>query len=188
LSDLDERMIERYLRRRAKKQSIQPGDGAALKRLLSVLRDARAIAPAAVPPITAQEQIFGEFGDYLQKERGLVPTSIIRHKPHIHRFLREICPSGASDLDKIRLDTVARYIERHAWDGSATYGRAMCFSLRAFLRYLHHRGLNPVALADCAPAIRQWKLSSLPTYLYAAQVQKVLDACDRRGDGTTPYS
>jgi hypothetical protein len=40
LTDLDERMVERYLRYRGGKQSIQPGDRAALKRWLSVLRDA----------------------------------------------------------------------------------------------------------------------------------------------------
>ena len=47
LTDLDERMVERYLRYRGGKQSIQPGDRAALKRWLSVLRDAGSIAPAA---------------------------------------------------------------------------------------------------------------------------------------------
>jgi len=54
LTDLDERRVERYLRYRAGKHSIQPGDRAALKRLLSVLRDADAIALAAPPPITPQ--------------------------------------------------------------------------------------------------------------------------------------
>ncbi|MGH7083279.1 MAG: hypothetical protein ACREFV_12500, partial [Acetobacteraceae bacterium] len=54
LTDLDERMAGRYLRQRARKQSIQPGDRAALKRLLSVLRDAGMIAPAAPPPITPE--------------------------------------------------------------------------------------------------------------------------------------
>ena len=54
----------------------------------------------------------------------------------------------------------------------------MCWSLRAFLRYLHHRGLNPLAMAGCVPSIRQWKLVSLPTYLSTAQVQKVLHGCD----------
>ena len=38
LTDLDERIIERYLRHRAGKQSIQPGDQAALRRLLSARR------------------------------------------------------------------------------------------------------------------------------------------------------
>jgi site-specific recombinase XerD len=179
LVDLDERMVERYLRHRAAKQSIQPGDRAALKRLLSVLRDAGTIAAAALPPITSQDQIFAEFGSYLRRERGLVPKSIIRHLPAIRRFLHELCPAGASDLGKISREEVIRYIERHARHRSAASGKSMCWSLRAFLRYLHHRGLNPLALAGSVPSIRQWRLASLPTYLSASQVQKVLDSCDR---------
>jgi hypothetical protein len=179
LTDLDEGMIERYLLHRAGKQLIQPGDRAALKRLLSVLRDAGTIRPATLPPITPQDQIFEEFSDYLRRERGLAPKSIIRHLPIIRRFLREVCPAGAGDLGKISQEDVTRYIERHARDWSAVYGKAMCWSLRAFLRYLHHRGLNPLALAGCVPSIRRWRLASLPTYLSAAQVQKVLDGCGR---------
>jgi site-specific recombinase XerD len=179
LTDLDEHMVARYVRHRARKQSIQPGDRAALKRLLSVLRDAGMIAPAGPPPITPQDQIFEEFSNYLRSERGLAPKSVIRHLPVIRRFLREVCPAGASDLDKIGQEDVIRYIERHARDWSTDSGKAMCWSLRAFLRYLHHRGLNPLSLAGCVPSIRRWKLGSLPTYLSAAQVRKVLDSCDR---------
>jgi site-specific recombinase XerD len=179
LADLDEGTVERYLRRRARKQSIQPGDRAALKRLLSVLRGAGTIAPAALPPITPQDQIFAEFGDYLIRERGLALKTTIRHLPVIRRFLREVCPAGASELGKISQEDVTRYIERHARDWSPASGKAMCWSLRAFLRYLHHRGLSRRALAGCVPSIRRWKLASLPTYLSAAQVQKVIDGCDR---------
>lgn len=123
----------------------------------------------------AEDQIFEGFSDYLRQERGLAPRSIIRHLPFVRRFLREICPTGASDLGKIR--RVTRYIVCHARDRSAPYAKAMCWSLREFLRYLDHKGLTPLALADCVPSIRRWKL--LPTYLSAAQVQKVLDGCDR---------
>lgn len=178
-TDLNERMAEGYLRHRSRKQSIQPGDRAALKRLLSVLREAGVIAPAALPPITPQDQIFEEFGDYLRRERSLAPKSIIRHLPIIRRFLREVCSAGASDLGKISQEDVTRYIERHARDWSAGSGKAMCWSLRTFLRYLHHRGLNPLALAGSVPSIRRWKFASLPTYLSAARVQQVLDGCDR---------
>ena len=179
LTDLDERMVERYLRHRAGKQSIQPGDRAALKRWLSVLRDVGTIAPAALSSMSPQDQIFAEFSDYLQRERGLAPRTIVSHLPAIRRFLREVCPAGASDLDRISQEDVTRYIERHAQDWSPKSGKAMCWSLRAFLRYLHHSGLNPLALAGCVPSIREWKLASLPTYLSAAQVQKALDGCDR---------
>ncbi|MBV8588514.1 MAG: tyrosine-type recombinase/integrase [Acetobacteraceae bacterium] len=179
LTDVDERMVERYLRHRARKWSVQPGDRAALKRFLCVLRDAGAIAPAALSPIAPQDQIFKEFGDYLRRERGLAPKSIVRHLPFVRRFLREVCPGGASDLGRISQADVTRYIERHARDWSADSGKAMCWSLRAFLRYLHYRGSSPLALAGCVPSIRRWKLASLPTYLSAVQVQKVLDGCDQ---------
>ena len=179
LADLDECMVEKYLRHRAGKQSIQPGDRSALKRWLSVLREEGAIAPAVLPPLTSHDRIFKEFDAYLRTERGLAPKSIVRHLPVIRRFLHEVCPAGDGDLGKISQEEVIRYIERHARDWSPRTGKAMCWSLRAFLRYLHHQGLNPRALAGCVPSIRRWKLASLPTFLPAAQVQEALDGCDR---------
>jgi len=77
LADLDERMVDRYLRYRGGKQSIQPGDRAALKRWLSVLRDAGSIAPAAPPLITPQDQIFEEFGN-LSANRARSRTKVRR--------------------------------------------------------------------------------------------------------------
>lgn len=179
LPDLDERVVERYLQHRGGKQTIQPGDRAALKRWLLILRTTRTIASPALPEDTPQEQIFAEFSDYLRSERGLAAKTIVRHLPSIRRFLCEACPAGAPDLGRISQEEVIRYVERHAQDWSPRSGKAMCWSLRAFLRYLHHTGLHPLALAGCVPSIRQWKLASLPTYLSAAQVQKVLDGCDR---------
>ena len=134
LSELDERMVERHLECRARKQSIQPGDRTAFKRLLPVLRNAGMIAPAALPPVTPQEQIFQEFDDYLRIERGLAPKSIVRHLPVIRQFLCEVRPAGAGDLNKIRQEDVTSYVERHARDWSAASGKAMCWSLRAFLQ------------------------------------------------------
>jgi site-specific recombinase XerD len=179
LADLDERMVEQYLRHRATKQSIQPGDRAALKRWLLLLREEGAIAPAELPPLTSHDRIFNGFDVYLRTERGLAPKSIVRHLPIIRRFLHEVCPTGDDGLGKISQQEVIHYIERHAQDWSPGTGKAMCWSLRAFLRYLHHQGLNPRALANCVPSMRRWKLASLPTFLPAAQVQKALDGCDR---------
>lgn len=180
LVDLDEQVVERYLRHRGGRQSIQPGDRAALKRWLSVLREEGAIAPLVLPPLTPHERIFKEFDAYLRSERGLAPRSIVRHLPVIRRFLHEVCSDGAAALCKINQEDVIRYIERHAQDWSPGTGKAMCWSLRAFLRYLHHRGLNARPLADCVPSMRRWKLANLPTYLPAAQVRKALDGCDRK--------
>jgi site-specific recombinase XerD len=144
-----------------------------------VLREEGAIAPAALSLVTPHDRIFKEFDAYLRTERGLAPKSIIRHLPVVRRFLHEVSPACDDDLSKISQEDVIRYVERHAQDWSPRTGKAMCWSLRAFLRYLHHRGLNPRALAGYVPSMRRWKLATLPTYLSASQVQKVLDGCDR---------
>jgi Phage integrase family/Phage integrase, N-terminal SAM-like domain len=177
--DIDEAMVERFLRNRARKRSRYSGDRPALNRFLSALRDAGKIAPPETPRITPQDHIFAEFSGYLQRERGLASRTITWHLPTIRRFLCEVCPGGSDGLGKISQSDVVRYVERHARDASPGYGKLMCSSLRAFLRYLHHKGLNPLPLAGCVPSIRRWKLANLPTYLSAEQVQKVLDSFDR---------
>jgi hypothetical protein len=69
LANRDEHMVERYLRHRAGRQTIQPGDRAALKRWLSVLREEGVIAPAALPALTPHDRIFQEFDAYLRTAR-----------------------------------------------------------------------------------------------------------------------
>ena len=182
LADLDERVDERYAVP-SRKRCSQPGDRAALKRLLS--RVARGGHGAPAPYCRRSRR-------RTRYSRGSViicdGNAGWRRGPLFATYCRlsappgscaEVCPAGASDLGKIGQEDVTRHIERHARDRSAASGKAMCWSLRAFLRYLHHKGLTPLALADCVPSIRRWKLASLPTYLSAAQVQKVLDGCDR---------
>jgi site-specific recombinase XerD len=179
LADIDDHTVEQYLRHRARKQSFQLGDRAAIRRWVSMLRDEGAIAPAVVPPLTPHDRIVKEFEDYLRTARGLASYSIVSRLLTTRRFLYEVCPSGTDGLRKISPESVIGYIERHARDRSPSAGSAMCSSLRAFLRYLHHRGLNALTLADCVPSIRRWKHATLPTCLPAPQVQKVLDSCDR---------
>ncbi len=90
LADLDEHVVERYLRHRGGRQSIQPGDLAALRRWLSVLRKNGAIAPVVLTALTPHDRIVNEFDAYLRSERGLAPKSIVRHLPIIRRFLHQV--------------------------------------------------------------------------------------------------
>jgi hypothetical protein len=112
LANIDEHVVERYLRHRARRQPIHAGGRAALERWLSVLRDEGAIAPVAPPRLTPHEQIFKGFEDYLRTERGLASRSIIRHLPTIRRFLHEVCDARADGLCKISQESVIGYIER----------------------------------------------------------------------------
>ena len=137
----------------------------------------RASGAAAAHP--ARSDIQGVRCDYLRTERGLAPKSIVRHLPIIRRFLHEVCPAGDGDLGKISQEDVIRYIERHAQDWSPGDGKAMCWSLRAFLRYLHHQGVEPARVGRLRAVDATMEAREPADLLSAAQVQKALDGCDR---------
>jgi integrase len=50
---------------------------------------------------------------------------------------------------------------------------------RALLRFLHVSGRTPALLAGAVPAVAGWRLASLPRGLPAAEVERLLDGCDR---------
>jgi site-specific recombinase XerD len=179
---LNEASIEGFLDYRSRHWRINAGDRAALRRLLSALRDKGLIAAALPVALTAQEQIVEAFSAFIINERGLSHSARVQHALFTRRFLQEVYSAGACEFAVLTPELVISYVERHALDGAADSGKAMCWSLRAFLRYLHLRGHIANPLADCVPSIRRWRLAGLPTFLPPEKVQQVLNGCDR----TTP--
>ncbi|MCJ8509467.1 site-specific integrase [Rhizobium lemnae] len=177
--DLSEIHVDSFLEDRFKHWKPDSGDGSVLRRLLSALRE-KGLITAALPILRSEhEKIVEVFGQYLSTERGFAAATVGHHKLRFLRFLREVCPAGADGFATLTPEIVIGYVERHALDGSADSGKAMCGVVRAFLRYLHLKGFISTALADCVPSIRRWRLTGLPTFLPPEKVQKVLDACDR---------
>jgi integrase len=52
-------------------------------------------------------------------------------------------------------------------------------ALRSYFRYLRHRGAIGVDLAACVPKVPGWSLRTLPRFLPARDVDRVLNRCDR---------
>jgi hypothetical protein len=179
---LDEDKVQQFFDHRSQHWTINAGDRAALRRLLSALREKGLIAIAPPVELTEQQQIVEAFSTYIINDRGLSHSASDRHALLARRFLQEIYPAGPCEFAVLNPEIIIGYVERHALDGAADSGKAMCWSLRAFLRYLHLRGRIAAPLADCVPSIRRWRLAGLPTFLSPEKVQQVLDSCDR----TTP--
>ena len=107
----------------------------------------------------------------------------------IRLFLKETGTTRIEDFSRLRQVDVIGFVERHARDQSPDTAKGMCCSLRAFLRYLRYEDRISIDLAGCVPTVRRGKFSALPTFLSAAQVRQVLDACDRRtGSGRRDYA
>src|SRR5439155_17221419 len=51
--------------------------------------------------------------------------------------------------------------------------------LRSILRYLYLRGITALRLGTSVPPVGGWRLATLPATMAAADVQLLLDSCDR---------
>ena len=178
-ADLNEDHVAQFFDHRSQHWNIDSGDRSALRRLLSALRNQGLIAATTPVELSPQEHILEAFSAYIHNDRGLARSTTERQKLLIRRFLEEVDPEGTCDFGALTPEIIIGYVERHALDGAPDSGKAMCWTLRAFLRYLHLKGLIAAPLADCVPSIRRWRFSGPPTFLPPQKVQQALDSCDR---------
>jgi site-specific recombinase XerD len=65
---------------------------------------------------------------------------------------------------------------------SVTYVKTMTTALRGYLRFLGAQGLCRPGLDHAVPTVPQWRLSALPRYIPASDVERLIATCD----ATTP--
>jgi integrase/recombinase XerD len=111
--------------------------------------------------------LLAEFGVWLDRERGLSPTSVRCYCVQAKAFLTGVGgPERSADWTRAR--------SSRSW--SSTFGtatrwsaKAMVTSLRAFLRFVHATGRAAVPLMGAVPAVAVWRLSVLPRGFQAAE-------------------
>lgn len=180
ISEVNECTVEQYQRFRDRYRHPFLSDRPALYRLLAVLREVGAIAPQIPVVPRPLELIERDFEHYLSRECGLARSTVIRHRSPLRKFLREHGAEGVAGFSKLTGADITRFVERHAHDQSPRSAQSLCWTVRAFTRYLLYRGHIAVDLAGAVPSVRTWRFAALPGYLSPEQVQLVLDSCDRR--------
>lgn len=181
LRDLNEAVVERFLRHaRLNRNYHRSGAPTALRRLLALLRDAGAIAPADRPaPGSPAQRMADEHRRFLAKERGLDPVTIGHYARHIDRFLSERFGTGRLRLSQLEVRDVAGFVQRHAHGHSRGHALSVITGLRSFLRFARYRGYIETDLGSAIPRVANWKLAGLPKYLPRGAVRQVLAHCER---------
>jgi site-specific recombinase XerC len=133
------------------------------------------------PPVAdnAQTRIVAEFRRYLLQERGLSPATLLNYVPVVEQFLSERFHNRAPNFAMLRAPHVTGFVMRHAHQLSPVRAGLMVTALRSFFRYLRYRGAIATDLAGCVPTVPNWSLSTLPRFLPAASVERILKCCDR---------
>lgn len=178
--DLDEEAIEQHVREGLVCGRRCRAIAGALRRFLDHLRAAgvTTTAPKARPCqlLTAVERRYRRF---LEEERGLAPPTIenylsLLRQFLVHRFGEEpvsACALGPRDA--------ADYLLEHAHRVSPGRASLMVTTLRSFFRFLLQHGEIQSDLAAAVPTVANWQRTRLPRYIAPADVERVVQACDR---------
>ncbi len=179
-AQLDEAQIELFLSSRRAEGHPRVPSLRSFVALLEYLRDEHVIAPVAGAPVTAFEELVGSYREWLSGERGLAPSTVLRYENLARRFLREH-GSGADGVDVRALTgvVVSGFVLAECARVSRGAVKGRITELRSLLRFLYLRGLTPMTLAPAVPAVAGWRDTAIPQTLTAADVQALIDSCDR---------
>lgn len=177
---LDEIVVERFLRRLQSAGSARRGDAATLYRFLHVLRERGATRQTKKPWLSPTQRFTTNYGRYLLEERGLTQATVVNYVPFIDQFLSARFRQIPINLSQLRARDVTDFVRCQAHKLSPGRAQLLVTALRSFLRYLRHQGKVTNDLAVCVPTVARWSFATLPKFLPAGTVQRVLDRNDRR--------
>lgn len=180
INELNEHKVNRFLRQQITKDHVRSGNAATLRMLLQYLRE-RGIISTPTPKIdnSALKYIEHAYVQYLIQERRLAQSTLSTYLRWGRRFLSKRFGTSPIRLKKLRLPDITRFILRYMHTVSCSEAKSMVAALRSFLRFLYLRGDIATDLATAIPAIANRRFATLPEFLSAKQVERILQSCDQ---------
>lgn len=176
LARWDEDMLEGFRRHLARRKLGKRARVLAqAAQFLVFLRTRGLIEPAKLTtPVPMFAAILDPFDAWMLRHRGVVPRTMLRYRRVLVGFLTELGEDpGAYDVAGIRSFVIVQLGRR-----SRGETKSAVTAIRSFLRFLIAEGRLPPGIERCVPTVPQWRLSSLPRYLEAPDVERVVGSCD----------
>ena len=141
---------------------------------LTHLQDAGLIESRGIESQAPAPPLITAFYQWMQQQRGTRESTLANYGVHIRGLLTRLSE------DPVTWD--ARSLREFVLEGSRTCGWAAAkkrtTALRMFLRFLIAEGKCASGLDAAIPVLAHWRLSSLPRYLAADDVERVIASCD----------
>lgn len=126
------------------------------------------------PPVAPRNAMLDEFRSWLSQHRGLKPQTVTTYLYALERFL----PSLSDDPAHYDSAAIRRVVFEHARSNSIVQTKHMITSLRAWLRFLAAMHRCAADLATAVPTVPHWRLSSMPRYISADAVERLIASCN----------
>ncbi|WP_089936662.1 site-specific integrase [Candidatus Entotheonella palauensis] len=180
-ADFNEQLAGDFLQDRYRRCRPHRSDRAALKQLLDHLRD-QGVLPIQVVETApyASDPLIDDFQQYLLQQRCLAPTTVTYYLDMVRHFLRERFGTQPLNLRALGPQDVTRFIVQQAQRYSPSHAKLFVTALRSFFRFLFQRAMIAHDLAQAVPTVPNWRLSILPRFMKAEEVDHLLQSVDRQ--------
>src|SRR2546427_9917698 len=95
------------------------------------------------------------------------------------RVVKDALENLCADQSRYDAASIRTFILGRTKGKSRSNAKEVTSGVRMFLRYLIAEGKCRVGMDDAVPTIAMWRLSALPRYLPAADIERVIASCDR---------
>lgn len=127
-------------------------------------------------PQTPLPEKLQAFWFWMVRHRGLMPSTLEAYCSDLSKLVSAL---GGEPTRYTALG-VRKFILDRAAHHSAGHARHVASAVRAFLRFLVATGQCAPGLVAAVPRIATWRFASLPRFVSADKVEKIVAACDRR--------
>ena len=178
VADLDEERVKAFLKRHHQERR---GDLRTLQQFLDQLRRHKVIPARSLPcDRSPLARLLSRYEIHLRTERGLVAHTIEQYQSFVRKFLGERFRGRPLLLKALKASDISDFVLRHTPSMNVKRAQVMTTAFRSFFRFLFQKRELEADLATSVPTVANWQLSTVPKYLTPQEVERVLEACDRR--------
>jgi site-specific recombinase XerD len=149
-----------------------------VRRVVEFLGERGIVRQEATSAVPVLDRRVIQYQDWLRQHRGVSERTIDLHGRMVMRLLPMLGNRPRSWDAQLLREVIIAETKRF----SRAHVKMMTTALRGFLRFLGAHGLCRTGLEHAVPTIPQWRLSTLPRYIDASQIERLIATCDT----TTP--
>ena len=113
------------------------------------------------------------FADWLERHRAITPGTIRQYV----RLIAEMLSDLGDDPGTYDAALIRRVLFERMEPWSQGYARTLTTAMRMYLRFLVSEGSIAARLVEAVPTVPQWRLSTLPRYIPADDVERAIASC-----------
>jgi integrase/recombinase XerD len=181
LRDLDRDALNRLCRQFTERKSLRYPRGKQRQichsafLLVNFLEAVGAVEARPPDRSTQEPALLLEFREWMRAQRGTLDTTLNNYRLPIMDLLEDLgTEPSAFDAKGLR-----EFLLQRVGCFSQEKSKNLATAVRMFLRFLIARGSCAPGLEYAIPTVARWRLSSLPRYLPAEDVERLIDSRDQ---------